>query len=443
MTTPRRSFVTLVVLWVLVLASAVIAIVQTSSFGQASAGREAMARVRAYWAARGGVEAQIARLETSTQAGEADDAFVAIEDMDESAEGELESASYEVLHSEKVGDRPGPVDAHSKININRMTFDDLMTLPFMSENIADSILDWVDSDEDPNVLGAELGFYQGLPFPYEPRNGQIRSMQELELVADVDPWYVRGEDWNLNGILDANENDGDASFPNDNADGVLDAGWSEIVTADSVDGGLGQSGKERLNLVEASEGDIASRTNVTADQAKVILDYVSLVSEAKMGDFLRRTLQQLSAQLGGGGGGGGGGQPRVAALTDEQLTALLGECIITRDSTAPPEPGKLNINTCDSRIFQYLPSVDSALADSIIAERDARRQGFVSFAELRSIPGMTAARLAALYEIIEVRSNVFVVTSRGRDATTGIEVEITASIDRSTLPARLTSIVIR
>ncbi len=436
---PQRSFVTLVVLWVIVLASAVIAIVQASSFGQAISGREALARVKAYWAARAGVESQLARAESGTENPDVDDAFTLIEDMDAASEGQLDGANFVVMHSTPTGDRVGPVDSGSKININRMTFDDLMALPYMTEDVADAILDWVDSDEDPNVLGAEAAYYQGLPYPYEPRNGPIRSLQELELVAGVESWFVRGEDANLNGILDPNENDGDASYPNDNADGVLDAGWSAIITCDSLDGGVGSTGEPRLNLTEASEGDLTSKTKVTADQAKLILDYVSLQANATMADFLRRTLQQLSQQL---GGGQTPGAPRVAPLTDEQLAALFNECTINRDPAAPPAPGKLNINTCDSRIFQYLPSVDSTLADNIIAERDARRQGFVSFTDLKAIPGMTPARLAALYEVLDVRSNVFVVTSRGRDEGTGIEVEISATIDRSALPARLVSVMV-
>ena len=37
------------------------------------------------------------------------------------------------------------------------------------------------------------------------------------------PEFVRGEDWNLNGRLDPNEDDGDISYPPDNSDGKLDA----------------------------------------------------------------------------------------------------------------------------------------------------------------------------------------------------------------------------
>jgi DNA uptake protein ComE-like DNA-binding protein len=437
---PRPSFVTLTVLWVIVMASAVIAIVQAASFGQASSGREALARVRAYWAARAGLEFQIAAAETGTQNPDADDAFTLIEDMEAVAEGTVSGGTFRVFHSTISGEIPGPIDAASRININKMTFEDLMTLPFMTEDVADAILDWIDADEDPNTLGAEAAYYQGLPFPYEPRNAPIRSLFELELVAGVDPWFVRGEDWNLNGILDPNENDGNASDPPDNADGILDAGWSGIITADSLDGGWAASGQARLNLTEASESDLVTRTQMAADQAKVVIDYVNLQTSATMGDFLRRNLQQLSAQL---NGGQNQGQTRIQALNDEQLTLLLAECEINRDTSAPPLPGKLNINTCDSRIFEYLPTIDATLAENIMAERDARRQGFVSLIELKAVPGMNNQTLGALFDLVDVRSNVFVVTSRGRDDATGIEVEITASIDRSSLPARLASVIVK
>ena len=51
------------------------------------------------------------------------------------------------------------------------------------------------------------------------------------MVLGVWPKEVRGEDWNLNNRLDPNENDGDASFPDDNADGVLDYGIAGMFTA--------------------------------------------------------------------------------------------------------------------------------------------------------------------------------------------------------------------
>src|SRR3989454_9765834 len=46
--------------------------------------------------------------------------------------------------------------------------------------------------------------------------------------ADLDIIY--GEDANMNGALDLNENDGDVSSPSDNKDGKLDSGIFEYLT---------------------------------------------------------------------------------------------------------------------------------------------------------------------------------------------------------------------
>lgn len=98
----------------------------------------------------------------------------------------------------------------------------------------------------------------------------MRSLAELELIPGVTPEMVRGEDWNLNGRLDPDEDDGDASWPPDNSDGELDAGWSGIVTASSRDGGLAVSGQARLDLASATSEEMAERIRVAADQADVI-----------------------------------------------------------------------------------------------------------------------------------------------------------------------------
>lgn len=47
-----------------------------------------------------------------------------------------------------------------------------------------------------------------------------------------------GEDTNRNGLLDSNEDDAGASEPFDNADGVLDAGWSDYLTVTSRENNL-------------------------------------------------------------------------------------------------------------------------------------------------------------------------------------------------------------
>lgn len=435
-----RGFATIAVFGVIILASVMITMVQTSALSQAAAGREAVARVRAYWAARAGVEAMIARVEFETENPTESDAFALLDDMAEVASGEFVGASYRVATWDGKSDVLGPTDLHSKININRMSAQQLLTLePYMTEDVADAILDWIDADDDLSPLGAELGYYQSMPYPYEPRNGPFRSIAELELVAGVDARDVRGEDWNLNGLLDPNEDDGDASWPPDNADGQLDRGWSGVLTALSVDGTMTPRGAERLDLTTAKEGDLVDRARVNQDQAKAIIDYVAASPNATMQDFILRDINQLAQQA----SGGGGGRTRIERLTNAQLGYLLDEAGIGSASQGAYLPGKLNINTCSEKTLEYLPEISSEIADAIIGERSGKPQGFTSVGQLLDVPGMTRRQFAAIYELVTTRSNVYLVTSKGRDERTGIDVEIQATIDRSTLPVVIQEVQVR
>jgi len=444
----RRAFATILAFGVIVLAGLMIGLLQSTAFAQAAAGREALARARAFWAARAGLESTIARLEYATENPDTSSAFQLIDDMAAVATGETAGASWRIASLDDGQEVLGPLDAHSKLNVNRLTREQLMTLePFMTDDVADSILDWVDSDEDPNPLGAELGYYQALPYPYQPRNAPMRSIAELELVAGMDARDVRGEDWNLNGLLDPNENDGDASWPPDNADGALDAEYSGILTAQSVEGTLSPSGQKRLDLTTATESELAARTKVSQEQAQAIVEYAGAATNLSMADFIRRDINQLLQQARGGGGGGGGGgrnrQPRIESLSTEQLGALLDEFTVGPPEIGSLVPGKLNINTCPPEVLEFLPQLTPETADAIIGERSARPQGFTSVAELLAVPGIGRQQLAAIYDLLCVSSNVYVVTSRGRDERTGIEVEMRATVDRSTLPVVLQEVVVR
>jgi len=429
----------LVIAAVIIAAFAVVAI-QSTSFGQAAAGRETLATTRAAWAARAGIETAIARIEYETENPETADAFRLLDDLTAAANGDLASASFRVRTSVGKSTVDGPADAHAKLNINAVTRDQFLALePFMSEDVADSILDWIDADDTARELGAELGYYQSMPYPYLPRNAAMRSIAELELVAGVDVRDVRGEDWNLNGVLDDNEDDGDASWPPDDADGVLDAAWSGVLTAVSVEGGNAPSGEARLDLSLTTATELGGRIEASPEQAQVIIDHIAANQSASLSDFLTASLSQLANRL----NTQPGQRRRIQALSDEQLGLLLDETTPAAAVVGPALPGKLNINTCDATTIELLPDIDSTLADAIVVERSGRVEGFTSIIQLLDVPGMSRPQLAALYEIFCVRSNVFVVSCKGRDAQTGMEVEMSAVIDRSAVPVVIKDLSIR
>jgi len=153
--------------------------------------------------------------------------------------------------------RYGLIDESAKLNPNAIVgfgLDEdrsremLMYLPDMTEEIADAILDWVDTDDEPRTYGSESDFYLSLTPPYEAKNGPLESVDELLFVAGVTPKLLFGEDANRNGLLDPNEDDGEAALPLDDADGVLNPGWAGMLTVHSRESNLRPDGSPKINL---------------------------------------------------------------------------------------------------------------------------------------------------------------------------------------------------
>ena len=60
--------------------------------------------------------------------------------------------------------------------------------------IADSILDWIDPDDQPRLSGAESDYYLSLTPPYQAKNGPLDDLTELMLIRGVSPDMFYGTD---------------------------------------------------------------------------------------------------------------------------------------------------------------------------------------------------------------------------------------------------------
>ena len=151
----------------------------------------------------------------------------------------------------------------------------LMGLPGITEEIADCILDWLDDDDDVREFGAELDYYEGIGGSYPPRNGKIDSLDELLRVKGIDSWLLYGEDANRNGLLDANEDDGEARPPFDDADGELALGWTALLTTNSREVNLRADGEEKLNVNQDLLTELydAIEEEFDEDTAKFVVAY--------------------------------------------------------------------------------------------------------------------------------------------------------------------------
>ena len=140
----------------------------------------------------------------------------------------------------------GVTDETGKLNINALfkldssgtiLYNTLMTLPNMTDAIANSIVFWIDPKATQRPSGASDEYYAALDPPYHAKNGPLDSLEELLFVQGVTPQLLFGNDKNRNGILDADEDDGT---------GALDMGWSAYLTIYSREENVDSLGNPRI-----------------------------------------------------------------------------------------------------------------------------------------------------------------------------------------------------
>ena len=129
----------------------------------------------------------------------------------------------------------GLTDEASKININIASSNLLINLPRMTPDIVANILTWRSTNTTTTSTGAESDTYERMTQPYTAKNAPFETVDELRLISEMDETTLYGEDANLNGVLDPNENDGDAAPPSDNMDGKLDPGLLEYCTVYTIE----------------------------------------------------------------------------------------------------------------------------------------------------------------------------------------------------------------
>src|SRR5882724_4826524 len=148
----------------------------------------------------------------------------------------------------------GLIDESSKLNLNNTTLvgTNLALLPRMTLDLAYNIMAWRSTNTTSTTGGAESDTYLRLQPPYLCKNAPFETVDELRLVYNMDIDILYGEDANLNGIVDANENDGDANAPSDNMDGRLDPGLLEYLTIYTHDPVNQTNGSPRVDISAAN-----------------------------------------------------------------------------------------------------------------------------------------------------------------------------------------------
>ncbi|MFM9960860.1 MAG: hypothetical protein ACKV2Q_06505 [Planctomycetaceae bacterium] len=338
----------------------------------------------------------------------------------------------------------------------------LLMIPGMTYELADAILDFIDEDDTPRTNGCESEFYNSQSPAYPAKNSPLESLDELLLVRGVTPEYLYGEDFNRNGLLDPNENDGNASWPPDNEDGALQLGWSAYLTVYGREKNTRLDGTNRINVNDNNLADLYDKLEQEFDAtvAQFVIAYrVSGQAVASVNQLAGTSggsggnpssgsgnnpssgagnattanlnqqysqLQQAATTLGGLIGGGNGAVTRggmdLSKGAGKQLTSLYeligatAQATVNGSVTTLQSPWTLDGNNMTS----YLPALLEALTTNTDEFIDGRINiNQARYETLLTVPGMTETVAQAILGKRQGADNAPLVDTTGSRATAG------------------------
>jgi type II secretory pathway component PulK len=274
------------------------------------------------------------------------------------------------------------VDESSKLNLNTVTATMLDQLPMvnMTDDFSQAIVAWRTRERGSNS-SAESSLYSGMDPPRLNKGAPYESTFELRLVYGATLDLLFGEDTNLNGALDPNENDGDLSPPHDNQDGLLQPGMFEYVTAFSNQPTTTHSKGTRAGAARVNISNLAPtnpnyrmlqallvRKGVGNGRASAILRNVSGRTYTSVADFMQ------------------------ASRMTAQEFALVHTSIMGTSSA-----GLVNVNTASEAVLACIPGIGPNNAPAVVNYRISNPTALTSFAWLPSVIGAAAIRRAGPY----------------------------------------------
>jgi hypothetical protein len=197
-----------------------------------------------------------------------------------------------------------------------------------------------------------------------------------------------GEDANMNGILDPNENDGMVLPPYDNQDGVLDPGIMEYVTTFTKESTIGSNSIPRVAV-----------NNMTALTALIQSNFPSL--SQYLTAFGGVSSGSASNGRGVGGTGTGRGTTGTTTTTTTAVNAPTSVLQFYVQSGMPEndfqqiEPylmnpsivGLINVNTATATALSCIPGIGQTLAPQILNYRQGNPPVIPSISWLKSALG--------------------------------------------------------
>lgn len=343
-----------------------------------AASRNFADRVQTRALADGAVHAAMAVLKNDTDTGQD------TEEDDWALLGDLGATEY------ALGDgyyRVQILDANSRLDLNTATRDQLLRLPNMTEELADSIIDWRDTDQEVSGQGAELDYYQSLSPPYLPKDGPFDTVDELLLVKGFTPRILYGQP---------------AEVLTTNSD-LAQLPLAEYLTTSSGEANLTATGEQRLNLSQVTAQQLMELEGpgLSQQQAQAIVNRRNSSAYTSVADLLD-----------------------VQGLQPDQVASLVDLVTVKTESIVK---GRINVNTAPDVILMMLPGVTEEVAASIISHRP-----YATVGELLRSGAVETPVFRQIAESVCTKSSVFIVRAIGQMRAMGLQTAVAAVVQRTT-----------
>lgn len=281
----------------------------------------------------------------------------------------------------------GLVDEAAKININAaaVNYNVLTNVPNLTPEIADAIIDWRSTTSTNSSISANYSMMQ--TSSYTSKHAPFNTVDELRLVSGMDLATLYGEDANLNGFVDPNEDDADNLPPFDNHDGHLDSGLLEYLTIYSREPNTDTNGNLRVNIAARAQQTqfrtLLQQQSIPQSKIQQVLPW-GLRSSNVLEFYIRMVNNNLMSEL-------------DFAAIEPSITTSSSNFLY----------GLVNINTANEQVLSCIPGIGSNNAPAIVSYRESNPNRINSIAWLAHAMNITPALAQSIGKYITSRSYQF------------------------------------
>jgi DNA uptake protein ComE-like DNA-binding protein len=256
-------------------------------------------------------------------------------------------------------------DEAGKVNINTAKSNQLINLPGMDQDTADSIVNWRSATSSGN--GADSPDYNSLPEPYDAKHSNYESVDELNLIENVDNIMLYGLDQNRDGVVSDVEraNPPVSTNPNGASSSSANAG-STLNTVDGFNRGIFNDLTCYSVEPNTATGG-GSRINVNSTNTQPLLQYLTQqIGSARAGAIEARIQPLIRRSRGRTVFPNLGMFYMMSGMTAQEFSQVADKLTA---SSAKTLTGMVNVNTAPLEVLMCLPGVQQSDAQALVAYR--------------------------------------------------------------------------